>query len=93
MYSHTEVVELKKPELVTVFYNEQQNSIQVQFSNSQNNLRLKLYSANGQLIKSATEKNNSIAYTFQLPVLATGIYMLELVSDKERLVKKIFISK
>ncbi|MBS1744220.1 MAG: T9SS type A sorting domain-containing protein [Bacteroidetes bacterium] len=93
MYSHTEVVELKKPELVTVFYNEQQNSIQVQFSNSQNNLRLKLYSANGQLIKSATEKNNNIAYTFQLPVLATGIYMLELVSDKERLVKKIFISK
>ncbi|MEO6669445.1 MAG: T9SS type A sorting domain-containing protein [Ferruginibacter sp.] len=69
--------------LVTLFLNSNKN---------QNNLKVKLYASNGQLIESAAATSNIASYTLNLPVLATRDYVLRVVSDKLRYSKKIFIS-
>ncbi|MEO6669444.1 MAG: SdrD B-like domain-containing protein [Ferruginibacter sp.] len=93
-WSHVEAVELKNTnEAVIAWYNNQSNSIQLLFNKNQNNLQVKLYSANGQLIKSANATNNIASYTLNLQTLATGVYMLQVLTDKLQYSKKIFISK
>lgn len=92
-YSHIERIEIKKAETVTAYYNNQNNTIQLLFTDGQDNLNIKLYASNGQLVKSAKAANNTISYTLNLPALATGVYMLQLNSDKTNFAKKIFISK
>jgi hypothetical protein len=92
-YSNVEVVELKHNQTITAWYNNQNHSIQLLFNNNQNNLDIKLYASNGQLIKSATPANNINSYTLNLPLLSTGVYMLQVISNKLRFSKKIFISQ
>lgn len=90
--SNIEVVELKSRDIVTAWYNQNNHSIQLLFGKNQNNLEIKLYASNGQLIKSVNPANNIITYNLNLPILSTGIYMLQLTSDKTRYSKKIFIN-
>ena len=90
-YSNVEVVELKNNEPVTAWYNNQNNSIQLLFNNNHDNLKIKLYASNGQLIKSAVPRNNIGSYALDLPILSTGIYMLQVIGETTRFSKKIFI--
>nr|HPH85470.1 T9SS type A sorting domain-containing protein [Ferruginibacter sp.] len=92
-YSNVEVVELKNSQTITAWYNNQNHSIQLLFNNNHNNLDIKLYASNGQLIKSAIPANNINSYTLNLPNLSTGVYLLQVISNKLRYSKKIFISQ
>ncbi|MEO8770840.1 MAG: T9SS type A sorting domain-containing protein [Ferruginibacter sp.] len=68
------------------------NSIQLFFNKKQDNIRLTLFRASEQLIRSATSANNITTYAFELPPLATGVYMLQLINKKMAYSKKIFIA-
>lgn len=92
-FSHIEVVELKNNDAINAWYSAQNNSIQIQFSKVPASLLVKLYAANGQLVKSVTSLNNVNAYQLQLPVLARGVYMLELLADGVRWGKKLFLGR
>ena len=93
IYSNVEVVELKNNEAITIFYNNQNNSVQLLFNKTQHDLHVKLYASNGQLIKSASSTNVLNSYTLGLPTLATGVYLLQVITDKLRYSKKMLISK
>ena len=90
-YSQVVKIQLNDDDIVSIFYNNGNNSIQLAFNKKQDNVRLKLFGANGQLIRSATTANNITAYTFELPALATGVYMLQLINKNLAYTKKIFI--
>ncbi|MFT3908700.1 MAG: SdrD B-like domain-containing protein [Ferruginibacter sp.] len=92
-YSHVVPIQLTNEEMIAAWYNNTNNTIQVNFKAQQQNVRLKLFGVNGQLIKSATTANNITAYTIDLPPLATGVYMLLVGNEKFSYSKKILISK
>jgi Secretion system C-terminal sorting domain len=54
------------------------------------NTQLKLFAANGQLVKAASCRNRN-NYLLELPVLAGGVYMLQIVTDKNVYAEKVFI--
>ncbi|MBS1742069.1 MAG: T9SS type A sorting domain-containing protein [Bacteroidetes bacterium] len=84
---------MKKHETVTAWYSAHNNSVQVRFVNAPKNVSFKLYASNGQLVKTASILNSSNTCTFNLPALAKGIYMLNIVADGESFGKKIFIDR
>ncbi len=92
-YSHIVAVQLNKPDIISVYYNDQSNTVEITFNKKQDNMQLALYGANGQLIKYTTTEKNINAYSFKLPVLATGIYMLRIMNDKLTFTKKLYINK
>lgn len=93
MYSTVRIVELKNNEAITAWYNSQSHNIQIIFNKKQDNLNIKLYATNGQLVKSVAPGSNLNVYHFDVPVLATGVYMLQVTGDKLRYSKKIFINQ
>ncbi len=90
IYSNIVQVEVKNKKAITALYNSQSNSIAVHFSDIQNNTVLKLFAANGQLIKSVAVKNNNNCI-LDLPMLASGIYMLQAMSNNDLYSEKILI--
>lgn len=92
-YSNVEVVLIKDNETIIAWYNDHSNNIQILFNKPQNNPVIKLYASNGQLIRSEKVAGNINSYNMSLPVLSTGIYMLQAVSDKLQYSKKIFIRR
>ena len=92
-YSYIVAVQLNNPEIVSVYYNNQSNTIEISFNKKQDNVQLALYGANGQLLKYSTAEKNINTYSFKLPVLATGIYMLRVMNDKLAFTKKLYINK
>jgi hypothetical protein len=92
-FSHIVKIQLKKEGGISAQYNTGNNTITLSFTTLQNKLQVRLYAANGQLIKYATTGNNILSYTFELPVLASGIYMLQVKNDELMYSKKLFIRK
>ncbi len=92
-FSEIVPVQLDNPEIVSAYYDNQCNCIRVVFNKEQDQTQLKLYGANGQLIKGVSAKNNIATYTFELPVLATGIYVLQIMNEQFTYSKKLFINK
>lgn len=92
IYSNIVLIRISNSPVVTAFYNNQSNSIHIMFNAMQKNTQLKLFAANGQLVKSASAKN-AINYLFELPVLAGGVYMLQLATEKNTYIEKIFINR
>ncbi len=91
-YSNVVTVRVTNTLPVTVYYNNQNNSIQLSFSSRQPKTHMNLYADNGQLIQSLTSENFS-NYTIPLTVLARGIYLLQVVNEKMSYTEKLFISK
>ncbi|MFT3908699.1 MAG: SdrD B-like domain-containing protein [Ferruginibacter sp.] len=92
-YSNIVPIRLTNDEVASVFYNNQSNTIQVILNSAQDNLQLKLYASNGQLMKAATAANNISSYTFELPALSKGIYLLQIMNNKFTYSKKLLISR
>jgi len=91
-YSNIVLIRISNKPVVTALYNIQSNSIQVNFNAQQSKTPIQLFASNGQLIKSGLV-NNSSRYTLELPVLAGGIYMLRVITEKNSYTEKILISR
>lgn len=91
-YSNIVPVQINNIEIVSSYYNNLNNSIQVIFNKKQDNVHIMLYGANGQLLSTANATNNIASYKLDLPLLASGVYMLRVISDQLSYTKKLFIS-
>ncbi|MEO8770841.1 MAG: SdrD B-like domain-containing protein [Ferruginibacter sp.] len=92
-YSNVVAINLNNDEIATAYYNNLNNSIQVIFNGQQDNVYIKLYADNGQLVKSISTANNITSYTLQLPPLSSGVYMLQVMNKNIRFAKKIFVRR
>ena len=86
------MAQLKIKPAVTVVYNSPANAININFTESQNNAVIRLLGDNGQLIKSVPASNIK-SYLMQLPVLATGVYILQIINEKMNYTEKVFIRR
>lgn len=92
-YSNVVAIKLDNDETVTAYYNNLNNTIQVIFNRQQDDVHIKLYAANAQLVKSVVTSNNITAYTFQLPLLANAVYMLQVMNKNINYSKKILVGR
>ena len=92
IYSHIVKVQVNRSEVSTMVYNSQSNTIRIHFNTQQKNTRLILFAANGQLIKTSAVRNTN-SFILDLPILAPGVYMLQLLNDKNNYTEKIFIRR
>lgn len=92
VYSNIVMAQLKIKPAVTVVYNSPANAININFTESQNNAVIRLLGDNGQLIKSVPASNIK-SYLMQLPVLATGVYILQIINEKMNYTEKVFIRR
>jgi hypothetical protein len=91
-YSEIVAVFINNADQVTTIYNPAAHSLFINFNKPQDRARIRLYGSNGQLIRSAQTANNSNRYELALPVLASGIYILQIASDDIQYSKKLLIS-
>ncbi|MFT3681743.1 MAG: SdrD B-like domain-containing protein [Ferruginibacter sp.] len=85
-------IEVNNNRSFTAFYNDYSKNITIHFNTLQSNTVLKLFAANGQLIKAAVAKNINY-YTMELPALAAGIYLLHAADGKKNYTEKIYINR
>lgn len=90
-YSNIVPVQLNKTEFVSAYYNYLNKSIQLIFNKEQDNVHIMLYGANGQLLSTANATNNIASYQLDLPLIASGVYMIRVISDQLTYTKKLFI--
>ena len=90
VYSTVVVLQLKINTEITTVYNNAANTINIIFAKQQANTAVQLLSSNGQLIKAAWV-NNASNYLLQLPTIAAGIYILQIVNDRMNYAEKIFL--
>ncbi|MFT3681742.1 MAG: SdrD B-like domain-containing protein [Ferruginibacter sp.] len=90
--SHVVRILLNNNETFVTFYNQGNHSIEIIFSKKQANTQLKLFAANGQLVKAAAVKNTN-RYLLELPLLANSMYLLQVANEKGSYTEKIFIGK
>lgn len=78
--------------VIAATYQRSNNSIQVTLNKPQSTIQLQLFAANGQLVKQGivTNTNN---YLLKLPLLADGMYMLQVLYGSNIYVQKILIDK
>jgi hypothetical protein len=91
-YSGIIKIQLNSSAIVAAFYQAQSNSIQVNLNRQQGNVQWQLFSASGQLVHQG-RVNNTSSCTLKLPVLAEGIYMLQVFTDSNIYAQKIFIGR
>ncbi len=91
-FSHIVPIQIDNSQSVFAFYNSQTNSIIIRFDKQQNNITLNLYAANAQLVSTALV-NSATTYLLQLPVLAKGIYMLQVRCKEFVDTKNIYIDR
>ncbi|MFT3908973.1 MAG: SdrD B-like domain-containing protein [Ferruginibacter sp.] len=91
-FSHIVRIRVSNNQNVVAFYNSQSNSIIIRFNKQQNNTIANLYAANGQLVKT-TIIDNATSYSLQLPVLAKGVYMLQIRSKEFVDIENIYIAR
>jgi hypothetical protein len=91
-YSEIRTATLNKPETITAYYNSQSNTIVISFSEKHETLQGRLYSTNGQLISASNITEQELLHNMKLPVLSSGIYVLQLVNETTRYSKRIMIS-
>lgn len=70
-------------------------NIKVNSSTNINNPKIVIYSMNGMLIYESKFENNQNHFEKSLPLqnLSNGIYLLSLVSNQEKITKKLIINK
>ncbi|MES2848690.1 MAG: SdrD B-like domain-containing protein [Bacteroidota bacterium] len=91
-YSNIVLVRISKSPVIAAFYNNQSNTIHISFNEQQSKTELKLFAVNGQWVKAASIKNAD-DYLLELPVLAGGVYMLQILTEKNIYTEKIFIGR
>jgi len=91
-YSEVVAVLVNNEDLVTSIYNPADHTIKIHFNKPQDQAKIKLFGSNGQLIRSAQLANNISRYDLNLPVLASGIYIIQIVSEDIQYSKKLLIS-
>ncbi len=79
--------------VANVYYNNVNNTIRVIFNKVQQNVSMKLFGSNAQLIKTESTTNNITDYTIQLPVIAHGIYILQISNGESTIIKKLMIGR
>ncbi len=92
-YSHIVPIELTNSQIVSVYYDLHANHIRLLFTKPQKKTHLLLFGANGQLVRSATTPENATTYDFELPVLAAGVYIVQVVNETFTYAQKILINK
>jgi hypothetical protein len=90
IYSRIAPIQITGNDAVTAYYTAAANRIQILFGKKQAAAEIKLYAANGQLIKSAVAENAS-NYALPLPALPKGVYMLQVGNEGLHYSQKIFI--
>jgi lysophospholipase L1-like esterase len=83
------------PEKIRIFPNPASNNVSVKImpKDVSGNMSLSIYSLRGELKyrKDAINYNGSESVILELPALANGFYLVEVITDSDRTVKKIFI--
>ncbi len=92
-YSNIVPVELNADGVITVYYNNADNTIRVIFNEKQDNLQLKLFANNGQLIRSVRITNDITTFILQLPAVSKGIYLLQIKNGRFNYSKSLLINK
>ncbi|MBC7535739.1 MAG: T9SS type A sorting domain-containing protein [Ferruginibacter sp.] len=90
-YSNTVPIEFKATESLSAYYSITDNTVHIIFNEKQDDVHLKLFANNGQLVYTATASGTVTNYNFALPALASGIYIIQLLNDRLNYTKKIFI--
>ncbi len=95
-YSYSEVIAISMPgaaSTVAIQYHQGEHSIRVLYSEEQKNVLYRLFSNNGQLVYQMIQKTSSNNYTLKLPVLSSGMYVLQVLNDKIKHGERILISR
>ena len=91
--SHIIPIFLDNDLVATTYYNNLNNTIRVIFNKAQSNVQLKLFGTNAQLVKAASTPANITDYTMQLPIVAHGIYLLQIINGGTVITKKLVIGR
>ncbi|HPH91705.1 MAG TPA: SdrD B-like domain-containing protein [Ferruginibacter sp.] len=92
IYSIIAVVKNKTLPSITVVYNAGTNSLHIQFAEKQNKAVIRLLGYNGQLIK-LSSISNANSCLLQLPAVADGVYILQVMNEKLNYTEKLLIRR
>ncbi len=92
-YSHIIPIYMDNDLVVNAYYNSLNNSIRIIFNKAQNNIQLKLFGSNAQLVKAISTSANITDYTMQLPTIANGIYILQIIDRETVITKRLIIGR
>lgn len=92
-YSHIVPIELSNSEIISAYYNQFNHTIQLNFRSQKENVTVKLFANNAQLIKTHTIPAGTNNDVLVLPAIANGIYILQMGNKDFNYVQKLLISR
>lgn len=92
IYSTIAIVKNKISPSVTSVYNAGTNAVHIQFAEKQHNVVIRLLGYNGQLVK-VSSISNANSCLLQLPAVADGIYILQVMNENLDHTEKLFIRR
>jgi hypothetical protein len=90
-YSNITSVNFSTSNEITVEWSPDGQSLQFRFSQTGDDYQLRLYATNGQLIQSTQLRQVGNRYIWKLPVLASGVYVVQAFNSKTSFVQQILV--